>query len=324
MDGKDCSMGRAGGYDSSRPRKSRRLATVILISLAIISTLHFGGWELPRPSFHTCHERLNPASFTYAGESIKWNACGEIANRTLECSSVDVPMDQFDADNSGDKTFSIPLIRLRGKNATQNLLLNPGGPGGSGLNFLYRRGEQLSTIVGEGFHLLSFDPRGINSSRPSASCYPTAELRRQLSSVRDNKLIEDSAEMYAWSHNLVRACAETMGEHGKYVNTPQTAADMNSILDAVGQEDMAYWGFSYGTILGQTYAGLFPNRSKRVIIDGVANQFDWYEGQLDYEAFTDSENVFNGFRTYLQELSLALSSIIRDIIDERITPNPGL
>jgi len=121
--------------------------------------------------------------------------------------------------------------------------------------------------------------------------------------------------MYAWSHNLVRACAETMGEHGKYVNTPQTAADMNSILDAVGQEDMAYWGFSYGTILGQTYAGLFPNRSKRVIIDGVANQFDWYEGQLDYEAFTDSENVFNGFRTYLQELSLALSSIIRDIID---------
>jgi pimeloyl-ACP methyl ester carboxylesterase len=120
-----------------------------------------------------------------------------------------------------------------------------GGPGGSGVEFLFRRGKQLSEIVGEGFHLLSFDPRGINSSQPLASCYPTQEARRDLSPVRETELVHDSPELYAWTQNYVRACADTMDEHGAYINTPQTSADMNSILDAVGQEDLVYWGFRY-------------------------------------------------------------------------------
>ncbi|KAI8623094.1 alpha/beta-hydrolase [Xylariaceae sp. FL1651] len=234
--------------------------------------------------------------YTYAGESIEWEDCGHLGNgRPLECSTINVPMDQFSRERSGDKTFSIPLIRLRGHRATQNLVLNPGGPGGSGIEFMYRMGEHLSTIVGEDFHLLAFDPRGVNGSKPLALCYPDDETRRALSPVRDQRVLEDSAEVYAWSTNYVRACAETMGEHGKYLNTPQTAADMNSILDALGQRDMIYWGFSYGTILGQTYAGLFPERSRRVIIDGVNNLFDWYGGLLDAEDLVDAEAVFDGF-----------------------------
>ncbi|KAF2968314.1 hypothetical protein GQX73_g5290 [Xylaria multiplex] len=204
-------------------------------------------------------------------------------------------MDQFDHDHSKTETFTIPLIRLRGRHATQNLLLNPGGPGGSGIWFMYRLGEQLSTIIGDDFHLVAFDPRGVNGSRPLAVCYPDEETRHALGLVRDQRVLDDSAEVYAWSKNYVRACAETMGEHGKYLNTPQTAADMNSILDALGQADMIYWGFSYGTILGQTYAGLYPERSRRVIIDGVNNVFDWYGGLLDTEDLVDAEAVFDGF-----------------------------
>lgn len=86
-----------------------------------------------------------------------------------------------------------------------------------------------------------------------------------------------------------------MGEHGLYINTPQTAADMNSILDAVGQQDMYYWGFSYGTLLGQTYATMFPERAKRVIIDGVADVFDWYNELISLTAFDDSEHALAGF-----------------------------
>jgi pimeloyl-ACP methyl ester carboxylesterase len=106
--------------------------------------------------------------------------------------------------------------------------------------------------------LLGFDPRGINGSHPLATCYPTPEAYRELSRVRDRNIVEDSAELFAWAANNVRACDDTMGEHGRYLNTPQTATDMNSILDAIGQQDMYYWGFSYGTLLGQTYATLFP------------------------------------------------------------------
>jgi pimeloyl-ACP methyl ester carboxylesterase len=233
----------------------------------------------------------------YAGESVKWKSCGEINSHPLECSSISVPMDQFDQVHSGNKTFEIPLIRLRGRDAGpgQNILLNPGGPGGSGINFLYRKGEQLNTIIGEGYHLVSFDPRGINGSRPQALCYPDNDTRRKLSSVRKDDVIRDSPSVYAWTDNFVQACVDTTGEHGKYINTPQTAADMNSILDALGQDQLTYWGFSYGTLLGQTYATLFPDRVGRVIIDGVANVFDWYESLLDEEMWTDTDSVLDGF-----------------------------
>ncbi|KAI1360254.1 alpha/beta-hydrolase [Xylaria arbuscula] len=232
----------------------------------------------------------------YSGESVEWEGCGSLKNgRQLECSTVSVPIDQFSRDHSRNETFTIPLVRLRGRHAQQNILLNPGGPGGSGIWFMHRLGEQLSTIIGEDLHLVAFDPRGVNGSRPLADCYPDDETRHSRGPVRDQRVVQDSAEVYAWSKNYVQACAETMGEYGKYLNTPQTAADMNSIIDALGQDDMIYWGFSYGTILGQTYAGLFPERSRRIIIDGVNNVFDWYGGLLDTEDLVDSEAVFDGF-----------------------------
>ncbi|KAK4206448.1 Alpha/Beta hydrolase protein [Rhypophila decipiens] len=238
---------------------------------------------------------LSSKTRRYDGEHIDWEPCGTIADHKVECSSINVPIDQFNSTNGVGKSFKIPLTRLRGENATKSILLNPGGPGGSGGEFLHRRGAQLSAIVGDGFHLLSFDPRGINQSLPRADCYPTAETRQVLSPVRSKKLVEDSGELWAWSANHGQACADNMGEYAQYLNTPQTAADMNSILDAIGQEDMYYWGFSYGTLLGQTYATLSPERSHRVIIDGVVNQFDWYNSPSDNEAFEDTDKVFYGF-----------------------------
>lgn len=254
---------------------------------------------------HQCAHPPHLDRHQYEGEKIAWEACGDIEGHPVECSTLAVPMDQFNATRSGDKVFTLPLMRMRGRGrdddddedaAVPNLLLNPGGPGGSGLDFLRRRGAQLRAIVGEGFHLLTFDPRGVNGSTPVASCYPDDETRRALSrGDRNSKMVEDSAEAYAFAVNFARACADTMGEHGRYLNTPQTAADMNSILDAVGQADMVYWGFSYGTLLGQTYAGMFPERSRRVIIDGVVNQFDWYEERTNTEDFASSDQVFAGF-----------------------------
>ncbi|KAL2821152.1 Alpha/Beta hydrolase protein [Aspergillus granulosus] len=250
-----------------------RYWTTIVVILLLATLLHLR-------SISRLDHVSNPLQ--YDGESLQWKPCGQLTHSFLECSSVDVPMDQFNATNSGNKTFNIALIRLRGSNATQNLLLNPGGPGGSGYDLLYLMGEQLKTIVGEGFHLISFDPRGVNRSTPAATCYPDKETRRELS-------------LFAWTQNFVKACVDTIGEHAAYINTPQTAADMNSILDALGQEDMFYWGFSYGTLLGQTYAQLYPERSKRVVIDGVANQFKWYSGGFEAESQIDADAVLDGF-----------------------------
>lgn len=275
-----------------RERSRRRKVLIFTSVLAFLVLLRITSRNfLP---MHDCVHHLD-SQHTYEGEKLLWEGCGDIKGRPVECSAITVPMDQFNATNSGDKVFIIPLFRLRGKNATQNLVLNPGGPGGPGSEFLFRRGEQLSTIVGEGFHLLSFDPRGVGNSTPRAHCYPDKETSRALGQVRNQRIVEDSPEAYAFGKNFAQACAETMGEHGAYINTPQTAADMNNILDAVGQKDMVYWGTSYGTLLGQTYAALFPERSKRVIIDGVVNQFDWYNELWNKEDFADTERVLEGF-----------------------------
>lgn len=126
-------------------------------------------------------------------------------------------------------------------------------------------------------------------------CYPNQDARKALSPVRDSDPIRDGPQINAWSENFAKACVETGGRHAEYVNTPQTAADLNYILDAVGQDGLAYWGFSYGTTLGQTYATMFPERSERIIIDGVSNHFHYYESLVNPSSYVDTENVLAGF-----------------------------
>jgi hypothetical protein len=115
---------------------------------------------------------------------------------------------------------------------------------GSGVGFLRGRAVSLNTVLGENFNLLSFDPRGVEDSIPFASCYPNPEQRAR--DFEDNAWHVDyeAGEMFTKAENRAKACVDTMGEIGAYINTPQTAADMNSILDAIGQKEMYYWGFS--------------------------------------------------------------------------------
>lgn len=268
-----------GSQLKSSIQEALLLGAVCLLSFNLVSASH-QNWIYPR-------------------ESIAWKSCGEIKNRSLECSQITVPMDHFNATNSGNKTFTIPLIRSRGQNATKNVLYNPGGPGISGVGYMYMMADKFQDIVGEGFHFVSFDPRGVNGSRPAANYFPeTAKRKMQnfpYTIIHQGIRPEDMGELVAGTSTYVRACADTMGEHGRYINTPQTAADMNAILDALGQKDMLYYGTSYGTILGQTYAAMYPERSKRIIIDGVANIFEWYSELVGYESMIDSERVFQGF-----------------------------
>lgn len=268
-----------------------------MLGLIAISMLWVhASWRFLGLDRHTCkHVQSEDEWREYSGESVKWKLCGNITGHDVECGTIYVPMDQFSEDKSLSKNFSIPLIRMRGKNATKNLMLNPGGPGGSGSYLIYSDGEPLNTILGEEFHLVSFDPRGVNESRPLASCYPDNETRKRLRHGPLKDPIKDSPNLHAWTANFVQSCKDNMGEYLQYINTAQTAADMNSILDALGQEKMLYWGFSYGTILGQVYATMYPERSERIVIDGVANQFQWFNDLISDEDFFDTNKVYHGF-----------------------------
>ncbi|KAH7305222.1 Alpha/Beta hydrolase protein [Stachybotrys elegans] len=242
------------------------------------------------------HDSQIPLSFGMK-PSLDWKDCGTVDGRTLQCSQLDVPMDHFHT--SVDNIFTLPLIRLVGNNASstgdRHILFNPGGPGGSGVGLIRGRGSQLNKIIGEEFHLLGFDPRGVVGSIPQANCYPSNTKRVEAFLTNPWDVYYEAGEMYTRAENKVKACGEIMGERGHYINTPQTAADMNSILDALGQEKMYYWGFSYGTALGQTYAQMFPGRVSRLIIDGVLNLDEWYNNFMIREYLTDIDRIFAGF-----------------------------
>lgn len=263
----------------------RKSSTSFLAGLLLLVIL----WAL-----FVLYDYVKEPHISYSNSDLKWTSCGEIGGRALECTRLDVPLDHFSDSRDKKHGFSIPLIRLIGRNATKSILLNPGGPGGSGFEFVHRRGQQLSTIIGDGYHLLSFDPRGVNGSIPKAICFPTQALREAARAAQPTDALGHFGQYSAYSANIAQSCEEVGGNIGKYVNTPQTAADMNLILDAIGQKEMYYWGFSYGTTLGQTYAQLFPDRSHRIIIDGVSNQDMWFESRKSGgdEEWKDTQATF--------------------------------
>ncbi|GKZ92275.1 hypothetical protein AnigIFM59636_004997 [Aspergillus niger] len=244
----------------------------------------------------------------YTDASLQWKHCGEVNNHTLQClfrkaltrqegSRLDVPKDHFS--HSSDKTFSIPIIRMLAKNASatgdRHIFLNPGGPGASGVGFLRGSAFDLNKLIGEGFHLLSFDPRGVCGSIPKAVCYSSNSERAAAFASNLWDLKCQAGAMYTRAENKAKACEDMMGEYGKYISTPQIAADMNSILDAIGQQKMYYWGLSYGTTLGQTYAQMFPERVSRMVLDGVSNLDEWYNSFLIEESLIDTDKIFTGF-----------------------------
>ncbi|KAL6897135.1 Alpha/Beta hydrolase protein [Trichoderma evansii] len=234
---------------------------------------------------------------TYPGEHISWTPCGDAAGHLMECSSIKVPIDQFNMENSGDETFNLSMVRLRGNNTngdSKNICYNPGGPGVSAVGYLYEVGSQLISITGEDFNIIAIDPRGINGSTPVGNCFASEDIRAVMSNIPLNDLVTDAPFYGSWASNFAKSCSQNTGEYGKYINTPQVAADMNSVLDAIGQEDMWFWGQSYGTLLGQTYAGLFPNRTGRMAIDGVVDQIGWYSETMQSD-YKDGKRVFWGF-----------------------------
>ena len=180
------------------------------------------------------------------------------------------------------------------------ILLNPGGPGGSGVDFLIADGALLSRVIGTSYDLVAFDPRGIGSSIPLANCSVSEvslPLQRRLLKIVGPELPDSTLEnVYSQAKLFGRACEAAIGgrnDAGPHMSTAVVARDMVSIVDAFARSSngrrvknahlLNYWGFSYGTFIGETFGSLFPHRVGRVVLDGV----------LDPEVYTSSAGLSN-------------------------------
>jgi pimeloyl-ACP methyl ester carboxylesterase len=211
--------------------------------------------------------------------TLAWTAC-YVEFGPFECATLSVPLDYDRPDGS---EISLALVRLPAANPALrkgSIFLNPGGPGGSGVEFTVFAGPVLFTQdVRDRFDLVGFDPRGISRSNP-LRCFNSAAEWGPYFTTFAFPMTRD--EFHTWvdaDHFLDRACDRKGGPIINHMSTANVARDLDRMRVAVGDEKLTYVGYSYGTQLGQTYANMFPNRFRALVIDGVLDPVAWTTGR---------------------------------------------
>jgi pimeloyl-ACP methyl ester carboxylesterase len=216
-----------------------------------------------------------PSASNSAGSSApEWGPCDDyrpVPNVTLECATMKVPQD-WNAP-AADKTFDIALLRSRSSRQSGrigSLLVNPGGPGGSGVDLAYYLSQGLPDDILWKFDIVGFDPRGVGRSSP-VECFSDADLDANFGADPDPVSQADFDAVVALARNMAQACGTKYGDTLPLFSTEQAAKDMDAIRAAVGDEKLTYLGYSYGTLLGATYAQLFPTKIRALVLDGAVD-----------------------------------------------------
>ena len=202
-----------------------------------------------------------------------WDSCDRFITDaflpTAECAIVPVPIDA--ADPTGAQA-QLAVIRIPATGRRQGvLLMNPGGPGASAVDLVVSLSDVLSdSLITEHFDLVGFDPRGVGYSTPELRCRTDAEF----DAWRREPMVDYSqagvVEIEGFNRKLAQQCLEKMGKPFLAgVGTSSAAQDMDAVRQALGEDQINYLGFSYGTELGTAYLQRFPNRVRTMVLDGA-------------------------------------------------------
>jgi pimeloyl-ACP methyl ester carboxylesterase len=224
------------------------------------------------------------AGVVASGPQIAWGTCpsATLTAAQVQCGRLQVPLDYRDP-TGPQITLAVSRVRhtVPAGQFQGVMLVNPGGPGGSGLA-LATAGRRVPNNVGASYDWIGFDPRGVGASRPALSCLPNyfAGRRPQYVPVTD-------ALRTIWlarAKGYAAACNRNSGTLLAHMSTIDSARDMDSIRQALGVQRINYYGFSYGTYLGAVYATLFPSRVRRMVLDSNVNPRDvWYQANLNQD-----------------------------------------
>ena len=197
-------------------------------------------------------------------QKLEWEGCGS----GQDCAEVDVPLDYTDP--TGD-TVTLELRRSPAEGESRGtLFVNPGGPGGSGVDFTSYFAGQAGEDVVASYDVVGFDPRGVGTSEP-LECLGTEAMDRYVSSDPDPDDAAESEDFLASVRELGEGCARSSGALAAHVSTQEVARDLDVLRAVVGDEQLTYYGASYGTYIGATYAELFPEQVGRMVLDGAVD-----------------------------------------------------
>ncbi|KAJ7456893.1 hypothetical protein FB451DRAFT_597797 [Mycena latifolia] len=212
----------------------------------------------------------------HATNDLSWTPCYS----GLECSLLAVLLD-YSSPAAGKASISIARYPAKCKKSVYRgpILLNPGGPGGSGVDYVIAAGADIASFIGDEYALVGFDPRGVSYSTPSISFFKTAAERALWSPPSMNTVyssLNESADAIAqqWARaQLLGELAESRNKgYLQHMATDNIARDMLRITEAFGFEKLQYWGISYGSVLGSTFTSMFRTRLAALWSMGVVHR----------------------------------------------------
>ncbi len=300
--------------------KTRTLRTVLIASSLVLAVTLSGCVSMFFP------QRSPSSTSTPTGESVSaelapfysqvltWKKCED----TFQCATAKAPMDWK---NPSNDEIEIALIRATSsKKPMGSILVNPGGPGGSGFDFVRDSLDYaVDSNLSSNYDIVGFDPRGVNKSS-AVSCYDKpSEMDAFLFDIpadagpmgSDSWL--DAGE--AASKKFGEACLEHTGKLLGFVDTVSAARDLDLLRAVLGDKKLNYLGYSYGTFLGATYADLYPKNTGRLVLDGAIDP-----STTDYEVTeTQAVGFENALRTYIADCQTGATCPFTGTVDASMT-----
>ena len=242
-------------------------ATTIALSGCSLVNLATGGGTNPKSTSTHTNEQVEADLVPFYTQNLTWVSDGG----SLDHTSVKVPLDW--SDPTGD-TITIAIERHKASHPLGSLLINPGGPGGSGYDFVRDSAQYIVTgnLLSK-YDVIGFDPRGVNHSTPIV-CFTDPKQQ-------DDLLYGTYNEPYGtpqWVTDMTQrevgwdaACKANTGPLLAHIDAGSVARDMDVIRAVLGDTTMNYLGYSYGTYLGTMYAELFPTKVGKMVLDGAVD-----------------------------------------------------
>jgi len=271
----------------------------LLIAVLAAVSVTIGGTAIALP---TGAATASVTAAAPAAGHITWGKCAaqDLQKAHAQCGFLKVPLDYS---HPGGAKISLAVSRIKHTSSASQyqgiILTNPGGPGGSGLDLnaflipaLQQEGLTNGKAAANDYDWIGFDPRGVGSSKPALSCLPG-----YFGYDRPNYIPTSQTLVQTWlkrSKAYATACERKNGPLLAHMTTIDAARDMDSIRAALGQQQITYYGFSYGTYLGQVYSTLFPSHVRRLVMDSnVDPRTVWYTANLNQDvAFNRNINIW--------------------------------
>jgi pimeloyl-ACP methyl ester carboxylesterase len=220
---------------------------------------------------------------------IEWNACDGSTSTKVECGNIEVPFDYADPEQGSFVLYVKKHNAASPADRIGSMLVNPGGPGFGGSSLADDAQYYFSQDLIDRFDIIAWDPRGTGESTPAVNCVDSFDEYFGLDSPPETP--EEKQALIDASQAFNDKCAENSGTILPYISTQASAQDINSLRLALGEEKVSFFGFSYGSELGTTWATMFPETVRAIVVDGAVDpnassiqegmaQAKGFEGQL--------------------------------------------